>query len=379
VAPAKNARRQPASENQTNTQTAVVPTKAETPYAKVERALEAKRDQIVKMYGGDQRLADRMRMVALHALADPKLARKLEQADFATVIEALRESASLGLMPIGSTAEGYLVPRKNSAKTRAAGHDVYDFTFLPGWRGLLKLTLASEKVTAVDAEVVYENDLFEYEKGTTPTLRHVRVLRERGNVIATYAIAYLRDGPPIFEIMDEAEMEMIRRSSTSRDYDTGNLIGPWMDWPDEMRRKSALRRLDKRLPLSHLGERALQYEAEIDEKYALPDPSRGQQQRQLPATAAGRARAAFTDEPAMSEGDEPAENGSGRPESGEAATDATSSAGGQQGPSTAVTDDPEGEGEGREICGAPGTREGQFCTEDPGHEPPHGDSKEVWG
>lgn len=344
-------------------------TKALTPYQRVEGALQAKRDQIVQMYGGDERLADRMRMVALHALADPKLAWKLERADFATVIEALRESAALGLMPIGSTGEGYLVPRKNSAKSRAAGADVYDFTFLPGWRGLLKLTLRSGKVASVDAEVVYENDVFEYEKGSNPWLRHVRKLGERGNVVATYAVAYLKDGPPIFEIMDEAEMEMIRRSSTSRDYDTGALIGPWIDWPDEMRRKSALRRLDKRLPLDHLAERAMQYEAEIDERYALPDPSRGQRPRELTAgtTAAARARAAFTDEPAA----EPVENGSERPESGETTQDTETDAAGQQGPSTAATDEAD-EGETTEICGAV-SDDPEIARGGPCHREPHTD------
>lgn len=278
-------------------QTAVEPARKTPPLEWIANALDAKRDQIVAMYGGDERLADRMRMVALHALADPKLAYKLQRADPATVIEALRESAALGLMPIGSTAEGYLVPRRNSAKSRQAGSDVYDFTFLPGWRGLLKLTYRSKLVTAVDTDVVYENDDFDFEKGTNPYLKHKRALRDRGNVIATFAIAYLRDGPPIFEIVDEAEMALVMESSTSRDYETKALIGPWVEWPDEMRRKTAVRRLDKRLPLESLAERALQYEAEIDERYSERQQLPSVERRALPASTAAMARAAFTGEP----------------------------------------------------------------------------------
>lgn len=309
-------------------------TKAVTVFDRVATTLDSKRDQIVAMYGGDAVLADRMRMVALHALADPKLAWKLQRADFATVIEALRESATLGLMPIGSTAEGYLVPRRNSAKSKAAGGDVYDITFLPGWRGLLKLTYRSKLVTAVDTDVVYEADDFDFEKGTTPYLRHKRVLRDRGNVIATYAIAYLRDGPPIFEIMDEAEMAMVQSSSSSRDYETKDLIGPWLDWPDEMRRKSAVRRLDKRLPLEHLAERALQYEAEIDERYGEQARIEGAERRQLPASAASVARGAFTGEAVA--------DGAGAEENGSTATD---TADGADGASAADSD-------GQATCGA---------------------------
>jgi recombination protein RecT len=307
--------------------------RALTVHQKVDRALNDRREQILAFYGGDERVADRMRMLALHALADPKLAWKLERTDFATIIEAIRECASLGLMPIGSTAEGYLVPRKNGAKSKAQGRDVYDLTFLPGWRGLLKLTLRSPKISSVDTEVVYEADEFDFEKGTNPWLRHKRALKDRGDVVCTYAIAYFTDGPPLFEIMDEAEMSMIMGSSTSRDYETKALIGPWIDWPDEMRRKSALRRLDKRLPLEHLAERALELEAEQDRRYGGELPTGELPRAQLPATAAGRARSAFLDTPS---------DGAGATEGGEPAAD---TAGKAPEPSGAVPD-------GQATCGA---------------------------
>lgn len=349
------------------------PEKKLTVFERVAEALDSRRGQIIALYGGDERIADRMRMVALHALADPKLASKLEQADFATVVEALRESAALGLMPVSSTAEGYLVPRRNSAKSQAAGRTVYDVTFLPGWRGLLKLTLRSRLVASIDTEVVYEGDQFEHEKGTTPRLRHVRALTGRGNPIATYAVAYMVSGPPIFEIVDEAEMAMIMKSSSSRDYDSGSLIGPWVEWPDEMRRKSALRRLDKRLPLDLVAERALQYEAETDERYAgrvsVSDPRR--EALPIEASAAQRARAAFVDEPrALPSGDgepEPPKNGSGQPGGSETHEAAPTDGAGQGGPESAgAGDDPRSAEEAE--CGARTRHNGQdvVC-----QRPPH--------
>jgi recombination protein RecT len=200
-------------------------------------------------------------------------------------------------------------------------------------------------VSAVDTDVVYEADEFDFEKGTTPFLRHKRVLHDRGNVIATYAIAYMKSGPPIFEIMDEAEMAMITNASSSRDYETKALIGPWLDWPDEMRRKSAIRRLDKRLPLSYLAERALQYEAEIDERYSEQQRIETAERRQLPASTAAIARGAFTGEPVA--------EAAGDTESGEAATDTADGADGAAG---AVTD-------GQATCGAapPEDYEGGPC------------------
>jgi hypothetical protein len=64
----------------------------------------------------------------------------------------------------------------------------------------------------------------------------------RGPVIASYAVATLADGSKLIEVLLSEDLTRIRAMSPSADR------GPWATWPDEMARKSAIRRLLKRLP-----------------------------------------------------------------------------------------------------------------------------------
>jgi len=56
--------------------------------------------------------------------------------------------------------------------------------------------------------------------------------------------------------MDNDQVELVRRS--------GAKGGPWVDWYDEMARKTVIKRLCKRLPLDSLAQRALEAEARAD-------------------------------------------------------------------------------------------------------------------
>jgi recombination protein RecT len=255
------------------------------PLDSVAKTIDTRIEQIAAMYSGDRAMAERMKVVTLHALAHPKLYDKLMQADIYTVIEAIRESASLGLMPIPATAEGYLVPRWNKDKS------LYDFTFMPGYRGLVKLIYRSDRVARITSHVVYEHDEFEYEL-SEGYIRHVPKLVDRGQMIATWGKAViLTDGhtESEIEIFDEARMHQIMRASSSRDRQ-GGLIGPWLEWPDPMRRKSVLRSMAKTLPLAYVAEEAIRLENDQEERYQslAPAATGGGRSARLAATARGR-------------------------------------------------------------------------------------------
>ncbi|WP_407523682.1 recombinase RecT [Methylobacterium oryzisoli] len=66
----------------------------------------------------------------------------------------------------------------------------------------------------------------------------------RGAPRATYAIAKTKDGGIYREVMSLEEIEKVRRVSRAANK------GPWVDWWEEMARKTVLRRLAKRLPMS---------------------------------------------------------------------------------------------------------------------------------
>ncbi|WP_159067403.1 recombinase RecT [Gordonia iterans] len=171
---------------------------------------------------------DRMARIATTVLRQtPALARCTPES----FLGALLTASQLGLEP-GPLGEAYLVPYGNTV------------TFIPGYRGLVKLAFQSGRVQTLQAHVVHENDDFDYSYGLTPTLRHKPSLGDRGKPIAVYAAAVLKDGGSQFEVMSVADVEAIRRRSKA-----GN-NGPWKtDW-SAMARKTVVKQLAKWLPLS---------------------------------------------------------------------------------------------------------------------------------
>lgn len=171
---------------------------------------------------------DRLARIALTVLRQtPQLARCTPQS----FLGALMTSAQLGLEP-GPLGESYLVPYGDTV------------TFIPGYRGLVKLAWQSGQMRSISAHTVNEHDEFEYAYGLEPALRHKPALTGRGAVIAVYAAAVMKDGGSAFVVLSREDVENIRlRSRAAKN-------GPWVtDW-DAMARKTAVRQLIRWLPLS---------------------------------------------------------------------------------------------------------------------------------
>lgn len=233
-------------------------------------------EQFASLLGGDERMLERMLTVALHAATSNE---KILKADPLTVIEAVREAMTLRLELTGVNGQGYLVPYWNRDK------GLYDVQFQPGYRGLLDLVRRTGKVLDVQAEVAYEGDVLQWRAGVNGAVEYRAAWSDRGNRLGTIAWAYLP--APVGHVLKviqltESEAELIRKSSKAGDK------GPWIDWPDEMRKKSALKRLCKMLPQDQAIERALAIESRAEERYSLPP---AEAPRQLAGTA--RARAAL--------------------------------------------------------------------------------------
>jgi recombination protein RecT len=158
----------------------------------------------------------------------PALVNVERQSLFAEVMR----SAQDGLIPNGD--EAAIVPFGKQAK------------YMAMVKGICKKARNSGEISTMDAVVVYENDKYESwidEKG--PHFKHVKARKDRGNPILTYAYAITKDGAFYHEEIDEEQMSAIEKVSR------GNNT-PWKGpFRDEMKRKSALRRLAKyRLPSS---------------------------------------------------------------------------------------------------------------------------------
>jgi phage RecT family recombinase len=167
--------------------------------------------------------------IAMTAISgNPRLLEGNRQVLFAELVKC----ASDGLVPDGR--EAAIVPFKGTGK------------YMPMVGGICKRARNSGAIKGIDAQVVYDNDSYEsWIDETGPHFKHVKARKDRGEIVLTYAYAIGTDGELYHEEILESDMEKIRNTSKAGD-------SPWNGpFKDEMRRKSAIRRLAKyRLPSS---------------------------------------------------------------------------------------------------------------------------------
>lgn len=172
----------------------------------------------------------------------------LLHADRRSLFEASMKAAQDGLLPDGR--DGALVIFR--AKVKEKGKDGQDkdvwinkVQWMPMVGGILKKVRNSGELVTIAAHVVYENDHFEYSLGDDERIDHKpKMLGERGKAIGVYAVAKTKDGGIYREVMSLEQVEKVRGVSRAKD------SGPWKDWWDEMAKKTVIRRLSKRLPMS---------------------------------------------------------------------------------------------------------------------------------
>lgn len=159
---------------------------------------------------------------------------KLLQCDRQSVYSAAMMAAQDGLLPDGR--DGVIIPYKNEAK------------WLPMVGGILKKVYNTRELASLSCHVVYSNDNFSYFIDETGEhIKHLPLLMgDRGEPCGVYAIARLTNGGIFSEVMTADQIEKIRQKSPSKD----SSDSPWRNWPDEMWRKSAIKRLAKKLPMS---------------------------------------------------------------------------------------------------------------------------------
>lgn len=175
---------------------------------------------------------DRMIRVAIAALTRTP---KLKDCDPASFFLAMLNLSQLGIEPDGRRA--HLIPFENKKR------GVMEVQLIVDYKGLAELVMRSGLVSNLHADVVCENDEFEYDCGE---LRKHKIdfRKSRGKVYAVYAICKMKDGSQKCDVMSRDDVEAIRKRSRS-----GN-NGPWVtDW-NEMAKKTVFRRMSKWLPLS---------------------------------------------------------------------------------------------------------------------------------
>ena len=90
---------------------------------------------------------------------------RLTECSTSSLGDCLMQSAQLKLYP-GALQQCAYLPFNNNKK------GCVEATFTPMYQGLVKLAYNTRQIKSIQAEVVYENDEFAYEKGTHKFLRH---------------------------------------------------------------------------------------------------------------------------------------------------------------------------------------------------------------
>lgn len=172
---------------------------------------------------------DRLMRVALMTISrTPKLAECTPHS----LLNAFMTATQLGLEVGGVLGEAYLVPYKTEA------------TFILGYRGMINLARRSGQIISIEAQVVREGDLFDFEYGLEMRFRHQPKAEVDQPITHAWALARFRDGGHQLDVMTIRDIEAIRKRSRS------STNGPWVTDFAEMAKKTVVRRLCKYLPLS---------------------------------------------------------------------------------------------------------------------------------
>lgn len=156
----------------------------------------------------------------------------LLNADRRSLLGACVKCAADGLVPDGREAALVIMGGKVS--------------YMPMVAGVLKRARNSGEISSLIAQVVHERDRFVWRPcdAEAPIEHETPPLTEdRGKPIGAYAIARLKDGSVVAEVMNHAEIEKVRNVSRAKG------SGPWSMWWDQMARKTVIRRLSKYLPM----------------------------------------------------------------------------------------------------------------------------------
>lgn len=163
---------------------------------------------------------------------------RLTQCTEASVREALLDLAAVGLSLNPAMRHAYLIPRKRKIGIEN-NKPVYEINccLSISYIGQKHIAEESGAVKTVWADVIFENDEWEYESGSEPKLIHKPNLTEdRGERVSAYAVAILHDGTKHITMVPRKKVEQCREFSEN----PSGQYSPWTNWTDDMWKKTAV-------------------------------------------------------------------------------------------------------------------------------------------
>jgi len=214
----------------------------------LENALNAVRPRLEAALGGHLPVAHLIQTVLVSCERVPQLLH----CSLHSILNSAMTFACLGLPIDGATGQGFLVPYKGIAQP-VIGYKGYN-------------TLAARSGLTITSGTVREDDEFDFERGSSPFIRHRPRLGSSARIIAFWSCATSPTRSPIIEVLSIDEVMKIKASSAAVKAGRNT---PWNDphigFP-AMGEKSARRRLVKSLPFE-LTNPGFHLAARVDEAF----------------------------------------------------------------------------------------------------------------
>lgn len=158
-----------------------------------------------------------------------------------SLLLAMINLAATGLTLNPVHAYAYLVPRDGAIKLDIS------------YRGFIKIATDAGAVLWAKADLVYQKDTFVYRGPTEKPEIEADPFGDRGAIRGAYCVAKTADGSFLCDTMSLEDLLHIR--DTYSEYYIKQKKGPWRDEPEEMMKKTVLRRARKTWPNSTGSER----------------------------------------------------------------------------------------------------------------------------
>lgn len=168
----------------------------------------------------------------------------LKNCSSASIMTAIYNVALTGLTLNPKLAYCYLVPR--------GGKAILDISY----QGLNYIMTNQLDVKSIHSDVIYQEDVFDYftDQNGVNIYHRPDKFNDGGDAIGVYAIAYLRSGDCVATVLNNKEIEAIKNTSKS----ANSKFSPWNNFENEMKKKTAIRRLWKMIPKTERIEEAIE-------------------------------------------------------------------------------------------------------------------------
>lgn len=182
---------------------------------------------------------------AIQVLSNNDFALKIATSNRASIINAVKNIAAIGISLNPAKKQAYLVPR--------GGAICLDISYM----GLMDLAMATGSIKWAQAELVRANDGFVRGRFDQPPTHSFNPFsKDRGEIVGVYVVVKTADGDYLTHTMEISEVYDIRNRSESWKRGGG---GPWKTDPGEMIKKTCVKQAYKYWPKTERLETAIHH------------------------------------------------------------------------------------------------------------------------